>query len=50
VLLKVHQLGGAACHEGYRSCFYRKMEGGELKVVGARIFDPMEVYASSSGS
>jgi phosphoribosyl-AMP cyclohydrolase len=50
VLLKVHQVGGAACHEGYRSCFYRKVEGGELKVVDARVFDPLEVYASSSGS
>lgn len=50
VLLKVHQVGGAACHEGYRSCFYRKVEDGELKVAGARVFDPMEVYASSSGS
>ncbi|HYR01861.1 MAG TPA: phosphoribosyl-AMP cyclohydrolase [Syntrophobacteria bacterium] len=50
VLLRVHQVGGAACHEGYRSCFYRKVEGGKLKVAGARVFDPMEVYASSSGS
>ena len=50
VLLKVHQVGGAACHEGYRSCFYRKVEDGELKAAGVRVFDPMEVYASSSGS
>lgn len=50
VLLKVHQVGGAACHEGYRSCFYRKVEGGELKAAGARVFDPKEVYASASGS
>ena len=49
VLLKVHQVGGAACHEGYRSCFYRKVEGSGLKVTGARVFDPEEVYASSSG-
>lgn len=48
VLLKVRQVGGAACHEGYRSCFYRKVDGGEIKVVGARVFDPDEVYASSS--
>ena len=47
VLLKVRQVGGAACHEGYRSCFYRKLEGGELKVAGPRIFDPSEVYASA---
>jgi len=50
VLLKVHQVGGAACHEGYRSCFYRKVEGGKLKVVDTRVFDPMEVYASASAS
>jgi phosphoribosyl-AMP cyclohydrolase len=49
VLLRVHQVGGAACHEGYRSCFYRKVEGGNLKVAGARVFDPKEVYTSSSG-
>jgi phosphoribosyl-AMP cyclohydrolase len=44
VLLKVHQLGGAACHEGYASCFFRKVEGEELKVVAERIFDPKTVY------
>jgi phosphoribosyl-AMP cyclohydrolase len=48
VLLRVHQVGGAACHEGYRSCFYRRLEAGDLKAVGARVFDPKEVYASSS--
>jgi phosphoribosyl-AMP cyclohydrolase len=46
VLLRVHQVGGAACHEGYASCFYRKVEQGELKVVGSRVFDPEEVYGS----
>ena len=44
VLLKVTQLGGAACHEGYKSCFFRKLEGDELKVVAERIFDPKAVY------
>ena len=44
VLLKVIQQGGAACHTGYRSCFYQKLEGEELKVVGKRVFDPQEVY------
>src|SRR5437763_2612967 len=33
ILLKVHQIGGAACHEGYRSCFFRQLEGTELKVI-----------------
>ena len=44
VLLKVKQVGGAACHEGYKSCFFRKLDGGELTVVGERIFDPRKVY------
>jgi phosphoribosyl-AMP cyclohydrolase len=44
VLLKVHQVGGAACHEGYKSCFFRKVEGDGLKVIGERIFDPKAVY------
>jgi phosphoribosyl-AMP cyclohydrolase len=44
VLLKVRQIGGAACHEGYKSCFFRKLEDGELTVVGERIFDPKKVY------
>lgn len=44
VLLKVKQLGGAACHEGYQSCFFRKVEGKELKVIAERVFDPKQVY------
>lgn len=44
VLLKVKQLGGAACHEGYKSCFFRKLTDDELVVVGERIFDPSQVY------
>jgi phosphoribosyl-AMP cyclohydrolase len=48
VLLKVDQLGGAACHTGHRSCFYRKMDqsAGEegFVVVGEKVFDPKEVY------
>lgn len=44
ILLKVHQIGGAACHEGYKSCFFRKVEGEQLTVVGERVFDPKQVY------
>lgn len=45
VLLKVKQIGGAACHEGYQSCFFRELTGEEeLRVVGERVFDPKEVY------
>src|SRR5215469_11425043 len=31
VLLKIRQVGDAACHEGFRSCFFRQVEGGTLK-------------------
>lgn len=45
VLLKVRQIGGAACHEGYQSCFFRRLEkDGSLTVEGERLFDPKEVY------
>jgi phosphoribosyl-AMP cyclohydrolase len=44
ILLKVLQKGGAACHTGHRSCFYRRLEGDELKIVGERVFNPEEVY------
>ncbi len=44
VLLKVRQLGGAACHEGYRSCFFRRVTDGELETVAEKVFDPDEVY------
>ncbi len=46
VLLKVKQVGGAACHEGYESCFFRELTGEEeLHVVGERVFDPKAVYS-----
>ena len=44
VVFKVEQLGGAACHTGHRSCFFRRLEDGELSVVGTRVFDPETVY------
>jgi len=44
VLLKVEQLGGAACHTGHRSCFYKKIEDGSIRNMGEPIFDPREVY------
>src|SRR6266403_5384377 len=34
VLLKVHQVGGAACHEGYKGCVFRKLAGERVQVVG----------------
>ncbi len=44
LVMKVEQAGGAACHEGFRTCFYRKLENGEWKVEGERVFDPKTVY------
>lgn len=45
VLLRVEQLGGAACHEGFRSCFFREIDGhGKVRECSPRVFDPKEVY------
>jgi phosphoribosyl-AMP cyclohydrolase len=44
ILLKVQQVGGAACHEGYSSCFFRQVTPQGLQVVGTRVFDPQDVY------
>ncbi len=44
VVFKVEQLGGAACHKGYRSCFFRRVTDGELEVQGKPVFDPAKVY------
>ncbi len=45
VLLKVDQIGGAACHTGHRSCFFRRVQSdGTETVVGEPVFDPKEVY------
>ena len=44
VLLKVEQLGDAACHTGHRSCFFKKVEDGSIRIMGKPIFDPREAY------
>lgn len=44
ILLKVDQVGGAACHKGYKSCFFSKVQGNDLKIVESKIFDPKKVY------
>ncbi|MDD5698283.1 MAG: phosphoribosyl-AMP cyclohydrolase [Victivallaceae bacterium] len=44
VIFKINQVGGAACHTGHRTCFFRKLEGGELIEVGEKVFDPEKVY------
>jgi phosphoribosyl-AMP cyclohydrolase len=47
VLLKVRQRGGAACHEGYKSCFFREVDGEGVRIVAERVFDPGLVYGKS---
>ena len=44
LLLLVEQIGGAACHEGYCSCFYRELKDGACSTCSAYVFDPKEVY------
>jgi phosphoribosyl-AMP cyclohydrolase len=44
VLYQVEQIGAAACHLGYRSCFHRKVENGQLKLFKELVFNPEEVY------
>jgi phosphoribosyl-AMP cyclohydrolase len=44
VVFRVEQRGGAACHTGRRSCFFRRLDGEGWTVVGERVFDPDEVY------
>ncbi|MBW1851772.1 MAG: phosphoribosyl-AMP cyclohydrolase [Deltaproteobacteria bacterium] len=45
VLFKVEQVGGAACHTGYETCFHKKVDhDGNASVVGEKVFDPEKVY------
>ena len=45
VVLKIEQVGGAACHTGYNSCFYRKVENDQLtQLKKEKMFDPEKVY------
>jgi phosphoribosyl-AMP cyclohydrolase len=50
LLIKVNQIGGAACHEGYQSCFFRRLsaDGTSFSIVGERLFDPAKVYHNKS--
>lgn len=49
LLVRVRQIGGAACHEGYRTCFFRQIDPQtrNVQVVGERLFDPTQVYGKS---
>ncbi|MFH1283130.1 MAG: phosphoribosyl-AMP cyclohydrolase [bacterium] len=45
LLIEVEQIGGAACHTGYRSCFFNKIAGSKVKITGKKVFDPKKVYS-----
>ncbi|HID03049.1 MAG TPA: phosphoribosyl-AMP cyclohydrolase [Desulfobacterales bacterium] len=47
VVFKVEQLGGAACHKGYGSCFFRRVRNDGLEIIGRKVFDPAEVYGKN---
>lgn len=44
LVLRVEQVGGAACHTGKRNCFFRRIDGGRIEDVGVQVFDPADVY------
>jgi phosphoribosyl-AMP cyclohydrolase len=44
VVYKVEQLGGAACHTGHRSCFFRELDGDDFVTREKKVFDPKVVY------
>jgi phosphoribosyl-AMP cyclohydrolase len=44
----VEQIGGAACHTGYAGCFHKKIEGGQIKIIGEPVFNPKEVIQKSN--
>ena len=46
ILLKVNQIGGAACHEGYASCFFREVTPQGLKIIAPQLVDPASVYGN----
>ena len=45
VVILIEQVGGAACHTGYRSCFFQELgAGGEAEECSPKVFDPEKVY------
>jgi phosphoribosyl-AMP cyclohydrolase len=48
VLVQVEALGPGVCHEGYRSCFFRRLEDGEWKTSEERTYDPAAVYGGKA--
>ncbi|MGA9106607.1 MAG: phosphoribosyl-AMP cyclohydrolase [Bryobacteraceae bacterium] len=48
VLVKVEPMGPGVCHEGYESCFFRRLDSGEWKVAEPRTYDPNAVYGGKA--
>ena len=48
VLVKVEAQGPGVCHEGYESCFFRRLDSGVWKVVDQRTYDPKAVYGGKA--
>jgi phosphoribosyl-AMP cyclohydrolase len=48
VLVTVEALGPGVCHEGYESCFFRKLEEGAWKVTDEQTYDPRAVYGGKA--
>ena len=48
VLVKVEGLGPGVCHEGYATCFFRRLENGAWRETETRTFDPKAVYQANS--
>lgn len=48
LLFRVDPVGPGICHEGYRSCFFRRLEpGGDISIIGDKTFDPSAVYSQA---
>jgi phosphoribosyl-AMP cyclohydrolase len=48
ILVRVDAQGPGVCHNGYESCFYRRLENGNWTETEARAYDPAAVYGSKS--
>jgi phosphoribosyl-AMP cyclohydrolase len=44
LVMKIEQIGGAACAHGYRTCFFRRPNGDDFDIICEQVFDPAQVY------
>jgi phosphoribosyl-AMP cyclohydrolase len=50
LLIKVESLGPGVCHNGFESCFYRSLDGGQWIEREPRTYDPASIYVGKPGS